>query len=329
MSGHFNSSQIGSFKLDRLLGEGTFAKVYQSGDYAIKIVKNIEKYHQAAQVEISLLKEVDHPLIVKIINYFEFNRHICMIFPLYSLSLYDFMKSNKFRTFPHHQLVLISKQILRAVEYLHSLGICHTDMKPENLLLVSADSYEAAARPRRSSARYTGYKILKSAEIKLIDLGSAIKVKDKLYSTISTRHYRSPEVILKEGWGLKSDIWSIGCVLVELLTGSALFQTHDDQEHLALMNRVLGSHIPASFPSDSTSRESLRYVKSRPSLDQLILYYKDTKYTQLPEDFLMNYLSVIQCCLSVNQQHRPSATNILENCLFHQENEWTSESKEV
>ena len=62
---------------------------------------------------------------------------------------------------------------------------------------------------------------------------------------VSTRHYRAPEVILGLGWSFPCDIWSVGCIVVELATGEALFQTHDNLEHLAMMERVLGP-LPAA-----------------------------------------------------------------------------------
>ncbi len=61
---------------------------------------------------------------------------------------------------------------------------------------------------------------------------------------VNTRQYRAPEVILELGWSTPSDIWSLGCLLAELLTGNLLFSTHDSLEHLAMMERCVGP-----FPS--------------------------------------------------------------------------------
>ena len=60
---------------------------------------------------------------------------------------------------------------------------------------------------------------------------------------MSTRHYRAPEIILNLGWSSPCDIWSIGCILVEFFTGDALFQTHDNLEHLAMMEAVCDMKI--------------------------------------------------------------------------------------
>lgn len=60
---------------------------------------------------------------------------------------------------------------------------------------------------------------------------------------VSTRHYRAPEIILNLGWSYPCDIWSIGCILVEFFTGDALFQTHDNLEHLAMMEAVCSGRL--------------------------------------------------------------------------------------
>jgi dual-specificity kinase len=81
-------------------------------------------------------------------------------------------------------------------------------------------------------------KLPRSSEIKVIDFGSAT-FEDQYHSSIvSTRHYRAPEVILGLGWSFACDMWSVGCILVELLAGDALFQTHENLEHLAMMEKV-------------------------------------------------------------------------------------------
>jgi dual-specificity kinase len=83
-------------------------------------------------------------------------------------------------------------------------------------------------------------KVPKSSAIKVIDFGSTTYERVDQSYIVSTRHYRAPEVILGLGWSHPCDIWSVGCILVELCTGEALFQTHENLEHLAMMERVLG-----------------------------------------------------------------------------------------
>lgn len=132
---------------------------------------------------------------------------------------------------------------------LHDLNLIHTDLKPENILLCE-NAYQAFTYSRRipsSSSTVNRQaaqrKVLLDTEIRLIDFGSATFQDEYHSSVVSTRHYRAPEIILGLGWSFPCDIWSIGCILVEFFTGDALFQTHDNLEHLAMMEAVCGSRI--------------------------------------------------------------------------------------
>lgn len=142
-----------------------------------------------------------------------------------------------------------AKQCMQAMCFLHgTLRLAHTDLKPENILFrfpdVEAVSFQRdGGRDRRNSKPYLRPK---SAEVKVIDYGNATFDHDHHASIINTRQYRGPEVILNTGWDHPSDLWSLGCILVELYTGSLLFATHDNSEHLALMERTLGP-MPEKF----------------------------------------------------------------------------------
>lgn len=85
--------------------------------------------------------------------------------------------------------------------------------------------------------------MLLDTDIRLIDFGSATFDDEYHSSVVSTRHYRAPEIILGLGWSFPCDLWSIGCILVEFYTGDALFQTHDNLEHLAMMQAVCAQKI--------------------------------------------------------------------------------------
>ena len=90
--------------------------------------------------------------------------------------------------------------------------------------------------------------VLLDTDMQLIDFGSATFENEYHSAIVSTRHYRAPEVILNQGWSYPCDIWSIGCVLFELCIGEPLFQTKQDRQHLALMEKMIGrfpTHIVA------------------------------------------------------------------------------------
>lgn len=98
-------------------------------------------------------------------------------------------------------------------------------------------------------------------EIRLIDFGSATFDDEYHSSIVSTRHYRAPEIILNLGWSFPCDIWSIGCILVEFFTGDALFQTHDNLEHLAMMEAVCNAKMDKDI-IDKVRREQSRTAKN-------------------------------------------------------------------
>jgi serine/threonine protein kinase len=89
------------------------------------------------------------------------------------------------------------------------------------------------------------YLIPKSTRIKLIDFGGATHETESKSSIINTRQYRAPEVILQCcKWNHVSDVWSLGCILVELFTGNLLFHVHDDVDHIYMIDKISGR-----FPS--------------------------------------------------------------------------------
>ena len=116
-------------------------------------------------------------------------------------------------------------------------------------------------------------RMVKNTEIRLIDFGSATFDYEHHSSIITTRHYRAPEVILGLGWDESCDVWSIGCIIFELFKGDALFQTHKDLEHLAMMKRILGP-----FPKHLIKRSKSKY------------FYKDAKLDWDPEASYARYI---------------------------------------
>merc|ERR1719387_1745961 len=98
-----------------------------------------------------------------------------------------------------------------------------------------------------------------TSNIKLIDFGNATYEGEHHSSIINTRQYRAPEVILALGWNEKSDIWSLGCILMELYTGELLFGTHENLEHLALMERALDP-LPGALLGFACSSVRSKYL---------------------------------------------------------------------
>ncbi|OEL24759.1 Serine/threonine-protein kinase AFC2 [Dichanthelium oligosanthes] len=283
-SSHTCSSLLPKDKIYRKMGEGTFGQVLECWDreskeiVAIKIVRSVKKYSDAAMIEIDVLQKLARndaagKHCVQIRNWFDYRSHICIVCEKLGPSLYDFLQKTGYRPFPIDLVRQIGEQLLESVAFMHRLQLIHTDLKPENILLVSSD-YVKLPDPKDGSF---SRKLPKSSAIKLIDFGSAAYHHQNRSYIVSTRHYRAPEVILG----------------MNLTVGETLFQTHENLEHLAMMERVLGplprhmleradQHAEKygkrgrlNWPEGATTRESIRAVLKLPRLQNLVMQHVD------------------------------------------------------
>ncbi|CDH58622.1 cmgc clk protein kinase [Lichtheimia corymbifera JMRC:FSU:9682] len=336
--GHFIVRQ-GDFLTDRYqihetLGQGTYGKVVKCYDHvrrcsvAIKIIRAIPKYKEASQTEIRVLDtlkdrdSLNFNQCIHLLDWFEYCNHVCMVFELLDQSVFDFLKANHFEPFPISHIQHFAKQLLTSVAFTHELKVIHTDLKPENILLKN-HKYSEVPTNRTKNGKV---RVLHDTEIILIDFGSATFEDDYHSSVVSTRHYRAPEIILGLGWSYPCDVWSIGCILVEFFTGEALFQTHDNLEHLAMMEMVLGK-IPArlvqnaspdaskyfrngrlNYPASDTTPQSQKYVKSLKSLKSTILPRTRTN---------LAFLDLVQKMLTYDPNKRITAREALRHRFFH------------
>ncbi len=336
--GHYkideNSNFADRYIIKKLLGQGTFGKVISAFDkiskknVAIKIIRSIQKYRDASKIEIRILSTLfkndsnNNYNCIHLKRCFDYRKHICIVTDLLGVSVFYFLKSNNYLPFCGSHIQSMSKQLIRSVCFLHDLNLIHTDLKPENILLVSSDSNKIPYTPtiKRKNQPERFKKLLKNTSICLIDFGSAIFEDEYHSSVVSTRHYRAPEIVLGTGWNHQCDMWSIGCILVELFTGDALFQTHDNLEHLALMETILSNKIDLklidqcyqnktiglqyfrngtydlNYPNDETSKKSLKLVKSTKSLDGIFnsrlrgMSIADKKFYHLMLDLIKKLL---------------------------------------
>uniref|UniRef100_A0AAY5JWG1 dual-specificity kinase n=1 Tax=Esox lucius TaxID=8010 RepID=A0AAY5JWG1_ESOLU len=232
------------YKVVATLGEGAFGKVVECIDtsndderVALKIIKNIDRYREAAMSEVEVLEQMntlDNEKTfgcVRMLNWFDYHGHICIVFELLGLSTFDFLKENSFLPFTVEQIRHMSYQIFRAVAFLHRNKLTHTDLKPENILFVNSD-YDMKYNAKMKRDERT----LKNLDVKVVDFGNATYDHEHHTSVVSTRHYRAPEVILA---GVEPGV----------LPGFF-------KEHLAMMERVLGP-IPAQLLQKTKKR---RYV---------------------------------------------------------------------
>ncbi|ORY77764.1 kinase-like domain-containing protein [Protomyces lactucae-debilis] len=301
--GHYvivpNAPLTKRYKIIRLLGQGTFGKVVQAYDHvnrifvAIKIIRAVQKYRDASMIELRVLRTLyqrdpnNWNNCIHLRDCFDYRNHVCIVTDLLGESIFDFLKGNDFAPFPRQHIQDFARQLFKSVMFLHFANLIHTDLKPENILLVSNEYHLEPWRGR--TANIVTRKVLENSDIRLIDFGSAT-FEDEYHSTVvSTRHYRAPEIILGMGWSYPCDIWSIGCILLELFTGDALFQTHDNLEHLAMMDIVCGpmdgrivrqssklaqkmfrSNGRLDYPNKETTKDSRKFVKQMKPLAEML-----------------------------------------------------------
>jgi len=228
-------------------GEGTFSEVLKcqhikdGNFFAMKRMK--QRYTSIDQInnlrEIQAMRRLSpHDNIVELKEVL-FNKKtgiLSLICELMDQNLYELIRGRK-SYLSESDVRLYMYQLCKSIEHLHKNGIFHRDVKPENVLL-------------------------REQKVKLGDFGSCRSVFSKQPYTeyISTRWYRAPECVLTDGYyNHKMDIWSIGCVMFEIMTLQPLFPGANEVDQVAKIHDVLGT------PSQTTL-DKLRKYKSR-SLD--------------------------------------------------------------
>ncbi len=129
-----------------LLGKGTFGQVIRcvrkskEDVFAIKIIKNKPAYTNQALSEVKIFKKIkeEHPVnekyIVRLFDYFVFRNHICLVFEMLHVSLYDLLRLSNFSGFSLRFIARLSEQIVESIICLEKNKIIHCDLKPENIL---------------------------------------------------------------------------------------------------------------------------------------------------------------------------------------------------
>jgi serine/threonine protein kinase len=228
----------GRYRVTDFLGSAAFSVAVacvdeESGDdVCLKVVKNNKEFVDQSLDEIKLLRyinaqgDVDEHHVIRMRDYFYHREHLFIVTELLKDNLYEFQRylsehgHAPYFTLPRIQR--IARQVLTALAFIHAAGVLHCDLKPENILIQSYSQ----------------------CDVKVIDFGSSCYTTDHMTSYIQSRSYRAPEVVLGCGYDAKIDVWSLGCILMELLTGDVLFQNDSVQCMLARVQGCLGD-----FPS--------------------------------------------------------------------------------
>ncbi|KAI8614248.1 CMGC/GSK protein kinase [Chytriomyces sp. MP71] len=216
----------------KVIGNGSFGVVFQaklldSGQYgAIKKVLQDKRFKNR---ELQIMRLVSHPNVVALKAFFYSNGDkkdevfLNLVLEFVPETIYRASRhySKIKQTMPILSIKLYMYQLLRSLAYIHALGICHRDIKPQNLLLDP-----------------------NSGILKLCDFGSAkiLVAGEPNVSYICSRYYRAPELIFgSTNYGVTIDVWSTGCVMAELMLGQPLFPGESGVDQLVEIIKVLGT----------------------------------------------------------------------------------------
>ncbi|KAL6848714.1 hypothetical protein ACP4OV_021297 [Aristida adscensionis] len=295
------------YKVSEVIGKGSYGVVAAAVDthtgerVAIKkIVDVFDHVSDATRIlrEIKLLRLLRHPDIVEIKHIMlppsrrEF-RDIYVIFELMESDLHQVIKANDDLTPEHHQFFLY--QLLRGMKYIHAANVFHRDLKPKNIL--------ANADCRLKICDFG------LARVSFCDTPSAIFWTDY----VATRWYRAPELcgsfFSKIDYTPAIDIWSVGCIFAELLTGKPLFPGKNVVHQLDLMTDLLGT------PS-SESVSKIRNEKARRYLSNMRKKPKVPFTKKFPGVDPMA-LHLLERLLAFDPKERPSAAEALTDPYFN------------
>ncbi|XP_077245497.1 MAP kinase 4 [Tasmannia lanceolata] len=195
--------------------------------------------------EIKLLRHMNHENVIAMKDIIRPPRKenfndVYIVYELMDTDLHQIIRSNQPLTDDHCQYFLY--QLLRGLKYVHSAGVLHRDLKPSNLLLNA------------------------NCDLKIGDFGLARTTSETDFMTeyVVTRWYRAPELLLNcSEYTAAIDIWSVGCILGEIMTREPLFPGKDYVHQLRLITELLGSPDDASL-GFLRSDNARRYVRQLP-----------------------------------------------------------------
>ena len=260
-----------TYTATQIIGSGSFGVVYQATvaengeSVAIKKVFQDKRYKNR---ELQMLKELNHPNVIKLRQAFytpgdkpeEIYLNVVMDYIPDTLSrvIRHYYKSKT--QMPILFVKLYAYQMLRSLAYIHAIGICHRDIKPQNVLVDT-----------------------NSQVLKMCDFGSAKKLikGEPNVSYICSRYYRAPELIFgATEYTPAIDVWSTGCVIAELILGQPVFPGESAVDQIVEIIKILGTpnknQIIAMNPEYTEYRFPI--IKAYP-------WSKVFKNKQLPEEF--------------------------------------------
>ena len=287
------------YTLLSVIGTGTFGVIYKAMTNGAKekvAVKKVLLDKNYENRELGMLRQISHENLIHLKEYF-IDKKPEEIFLYY---ITDYQPDNLLRYLEHRvrtqqwlsleEIRKISHQILKGVEYLHSLGICHRDMKPQNILINPENLH-----------------------VEICDLGSAKKLisSQENVTNICQKNYRAPELLLgNKKYTEKIDIWSVGCIICEIIIGRKIFNGESTEDLLNSIISILGP-IPEELKS-SLQTEALSKSTGSSTLEEVL---KSNSSEIIIKE---NFLNLIESMLEFLPSKRLSARELLDNSFFRE-----------
>ncbi|KAB2085652.1 hypothetical protein ES319_A05G413300v1 [Gossypium barbadense] len=229
---------IQDFDLGKIYGVGSYSKVVKAKKkdtgivYALKIMdkKFITKENKTAYVKLEriVLDQLDHPGIMRLYFTFQDNFSLYMALePCEGGELFD--QINRKGRLPEDEARFYAAEVVDALEYIHSMGLIHRDIKPENLLLTKDGHIKIAD--------FGSVKPMQDTRITVLPNASS---DDKACTFVGTAAYVPPEVLNSSPATFGNDLWALGCILYQMLSGTSPFK---DTSEWLIFQRIIARDI--------------------------------------------------------------------------------------
>ncbi|XP_051974984.1 mitogen-activated protein kinase 12-like isoform X1 [Xyrauchen texanus] len=279
------------------IGTGAYGTVCSAIDRKTGVRVAIKKLHRPFQSrlfakrayrELRLLKHMKHENVIGLLDVFTSEilldrfQDFYLVMPFMGTDLGKLMKMERLS---EDRVQFLVYQILRGLKYIHSAGIIHRDLKPGNLA------------------------VNQDCELKILDFGLARQADSEMTGYVVTRWYRAPEVILNwMHYSQTVDIWSVGCIMAEMLLGRPLFKGNDHLDQLREIMKITGTPAP-DFIVKLQSQDAKNYLRGLPKVpkkDLKIIFFKASTEA----------VSALERMLVLDPEKRASAAEALELPLF-------------
>jgi len=281
-------------KLEKV-GEGTYGTVHKARDKKTGVLVALKKIRleaadegtpSTAVREISILKQLQHPNIVKLIDVDHTPETLTLVFEFIDRDLKMYLDSFGADGLPMPTVESFLRQLLQAVAFCHEHRILHRDLKPQNLLISSTGT------------------------LKLADFGLArgfgIPVRTYTHEVV-TLWYRPPDVLMgSTKYSTHIDMWGIGCIFAEMCTGRPLFCGASESDQLVRIFKVLGTPTPDDWPE----------IVKLPQYKENMPKYKPKKLKNVVPRLDKNGLELLERLLQHDPSKRIPAAEALKHPFF-------------